>query len=67
MSSAAVNQVSVENKITDSVLIKSILAYLNEPAESERRIRIQRKNITLATKPGDNYISFVYQVDVDYL
>lgn len=54
---------SLEDKISDQVLIKSVQAYLNEELE----VKIIKKNIKLATKPGDNYVSFVYQVGVTYM
>lgn len=52
----------VEDKISDSVLIQSIQSYLNE----DSRVKILKKEIKSATKPGDNYISSVYQVGVTY-
>lgn len=54
---------SLEDKISDQVLIKSVQAYLNEELE----VKIIKNNIKLATKPGDNYVSFVYQVGVTYM
>lgn len=54
---------SVEDTISDCVLIKSIRAYLND---SDAKVQIVTKDVRLATKPGDNYLSFVYQVGVKY-
>lgn len=62
MSSKVENPLPMEDKISDHVLIKSIQSYLND----DREVVIIEKDIKLATKPGDNYLSFVYQVGVTY-
>lgn len=54
---------SVGEKISDSVLIKSIQSYLND---DEVEVKILKKDIQLATQSGDNYLSLVYQVTVTY-
>lgn len=53
----------VGDKISDSVLIKSIQSYLND---DEVEVKILKKDIQLATQSGDNYLSLVYQVAVTY-
>lgn len=54
---------AVPEKITDQVLIKSIQSYLGDDSIT---VRILKKIIRLATNPGDNYLSSVFQVGVTY-